>query len=63
MGNKWFWAADFKGFPNGASFINIAHCIAELLSISKISSESECTIATYYNSIHLAVKMANITLL
>ena len=36
--------ADFKGLPNGANFILIDHCVGELLSINKVSSERECTI-------------------
>ena len=37
--------ADFKGLPNGANFILIDHCVGELLSINKVSSERERTIA------------------
>ena len=36
--------AEFKGFPNGANFILIDHCVGELLSINKVSSEHERTI-------------------
>ena len=36
--------ADFKGLPNGANFILIDHCVGELLSINKVSSERERTI-------------------
>ena len=35
---------DFKGLPNGANFILIDHCVGELLSINKVSSEHEHTI-------------------
>ena len=38
--------ADFKGLPNGANFILIDHCVGELLSINKVSSESEHTITS-----------------
>ena len=37
--------ADFKGLPkSGANFILIDHCVGELLSINKVSSERERTI-------------------
>ena len=32
---------DFRGLHNGINFILIYHCIGELLSISKVSSERE----------------------
>ena len=35
----------FKGLPNGASFILIDHCVGELSSINKVSSERKPTIA------------------
>ena len=37
----------FKGLPNGANFILIDHCVGELLSINKVSSERQRTIAIY----------------
>ena len=39
--------ADFKGLPNGANSILIDHCVGELLSINKMSSERERTIYSY----------------
>ena len=36
--------ADFKGLPNGANFILIDHCVDEILSINKVSSERERTV-------------------
>ena len=39
--------ADFKGLPNGANFILIDHCVGELLSINKVSSEREHTIVAW----------------
>ena len=35
---------DFKGLHNGINFALLYHCIGELLSISKVSSERELTI-------------------
>ena len=39
--------AGFKGLPNGANFIVIDHCVGELLSINKVSSERERTIIQF----------------
>ena len=40
---------DFKGLPNGASFISIDHCVGELLPINKVSSDCEHITVTRFN--------------